>query len=291
VRTLVALLHLICASLAIYPAYALLTRITAADRYPQFATSTYANDSLEWIVGYVIGVAGGMLVTSIVGRLLAIDLPGSAEGGLGGYMKTFEVSVRQRMTRQEEKNEMRDRQQGAGAGVPPPVEMVEEFRDNEQLDGVAEEGSAVTSPALAVGNKSSGGNGDVAVVKREVKYAFGKLEEYTSTRSETESCCWSCNTFLYNIYHTDILTITNVLSTISLSVFTLSTLVAGFYMGITWNSCAEGDGNNCVNSNVNGINLEHSLSYLFMFFFGAVEGVYFWFSRRQYGPHFLRCRC
>jgi len=261
-RRLVALLNLSYATLSIYPAYNLIRRIIpirADNYYPEFASSSYSSDSFEWIIGYVIGVVCGMLLTSIVGRLLVIDLPSRYEGGLVAYMKSFEVSVRQRKNREEEKEEVRLQQQ--------KIHTQQQQRPP-------------TAPPPIIDTTS----------KREVKYAFGKLEEYSSTRTDVESCCSSWNAFLHSIYHVDSLAIINVLSILPLLMFTISTVVSGAYLGATWNLCAK-DSENCINSRENGTNMKDCLSYIFIILFGIVEGAYFWFARHKYGPIFLKCRC
>eukprot|EP00555_Chaetoceros_dichaeta_P012130 CAMPEP_0198258774 /NCGR_PEP_ID=MMETSP1447-20131203/8101_1 /TAXON_ID=420782 /ORGANISM="Chaetoceros dichaeta, Strain CCMP1751" /LENGTH=554 /DNA_ID=CAMNT_0043945973 /DNA_START=266 /DNA_END=1927 /DNA_ORIENTATION=+ len=232
-RRLIALLNLATAALSIYPAYNLLRRIIP-NYYPEFASSSYSSDCFEWIIGYVLGVVGGMLVTSIVGRLLVVDLPLRYEGGLVAYMKSFEVSVRQRKNREEVKEELRlqqlkistqqQQQQQQQQSIPEDA-FIDNVPANRQLSLVTEN-SVITPPsAPPIIDTTS---------KREVKYAFGKLEEYSSTRTEIESCCSSWNAFLYGIYHVDSLAIINVLSILLLLLFTISALVSGAYLGITW---------------------------------------------------------
>jgi len=278
VRALLSLLTLAFSLLTLYPAHNLLRHILDGDAVA-LASTAYSLQCTEWIVGYVVGVVEGLLVTSVAGRLLVVDLPSRHEGGLVGYMKTFEVTIREEKTREELEGEWRNQMEKRKREEREREVYVREvWDDHAETEKEEKDANPIASNTT----------------KTEKKYAFGKLEEYTMTRPDSRDC----TTVLHDIYHVDVLVVTRVLSTLPLMAFALSVLVAGVYMGTSWNVCVEGK-DKCINSTAGGgvdtddstseaVDMDGLLVYPFVGLFGVVMGVFWWVARKKHGP--FQCR-
>jgi len=251
VRIIMAITTFTYSILTFYPTYIFIKSLIAGgeDHHKVFASSYYASKCSEWVAGYVVGVVEGMFVTSIVMRLVVVDLPKQHEGGLVAYMKTFEVTIRKPKTQREMEEEWQQQLNQRRSG-----EAGEEWNDHEQNE------EETTRPSSTV-----------VAEKTERKYAFGKLEEYTMTRSNS----WSCD-----FYHLDILAITRMLSIIPLSMFMLSTPICGICMGATWNLCKD-NVNDCINSKVDW---SYTLSFISPILFVVIEGIIYWVVKSKYEP-------
>ena len=110
-------------------------------------------------------------------------------------------------------------------------------------------------------------------VNIEHKYAFGKLEEYAWT-IQSDTCLSHCRAVLCDISKTDCFTIVTVIYNIFLSLFTISVLIAGIYLGATWNRCLEDNGDGCINSTENRVDKGQKLIVAFALTFMAIQMVF-----------------
>jgi len=209
-RFSVSVTTLLYTILTIYPVYNLIKRLNKNSRV--FASTSFVNNAMEWTMGYVLGLALGMLFTSLMRRSLVIIYPREHGGGLDVLMKSFDVSV-----------------------------------------------------------------------NSEHKYAFGKLEEYAWT-PQSDTCLSHCRAVLCDISKMDCFTIVTVISNMFLSLFTISVLIAGIYLGATWNKCLEEDGDGCINSTENGVDIGQKLIVAFALTFMAIQMVFTAILIRMHGP-------
>jgi len=263
VRVVLSLITLIYSLLTVYPTYNLFKRINGKG-YPAFASTSYANNGMEWSTGYALGLAVGLLLTAITRKRLILVYPVNHEGGLEGFMKTFDVHYTGDFV-------------GDGREDEETIEQSfsEEFVDHvvwgkdEDLESVST--SRACRPRHVILDK------DLTI------YVFGKLDDYTATPSKSKRSVTSLPTILYNIYFMDCFTVMKVVSNFLLLLFTISTLLCGIYMGKTWNKCSENDGDECINSTTNGVDVGSSLTVIFIFTFIAIQSAFIAISIRMHG--------
>jgi len=232
-RLVVSFITLAYSILTIYPTYNLIKRIHK--HYPIFASTSYANNSMEWAMGYTLGLALGMCLTSLMRWLLTVFYPVRHSQGFEAFMHTFDASCSNCSS-----------------------DAIHQHIDTSEEDQI----------------------GSSTHVKSENnKYAFGKMEEYTLT-SESEGsaspCCHRC--------HFDHFTIVTILSNVFLATFSTTVLLCGIYMGTTWNTCTENDGDECINSAANGVDMGSRLVVAFIMTFMAIEMVFIGIAIRMHGP-------
>lgn len=215
VRIILSITTLAYSFITLYPTYNLIKRV--AKHPPTFASTSYANNCMEWSMGYTLGLALGMCLTSIMRWLLVVVYPKKHVEGLEAFMKTFDAS------------------QSVDAGLQ-----------------YLEDGST-----------------------ENTKYVFGKLEEYILTPQY--KCCASLSR------HVDCFTIVTMLSNLALAVFSISVLLCGIYMGATWNKCLDGDGDTCINSTTNGVDMGSRLVLTFIMAYIVIETVFVGIAMRMYG--------
>jgi len=76
--------------LTFYPTYNFFKRVVRD--HPAFASTSYASNSMEWIMGYVLGLALGMLLTNITRWVLVVRYPTKYYGQLEAFMAKFDLS-------------------------------------------------------------------------------------------------------------------------------------------------------------------------------------------------------
>lgn len=224
-RIVLVITRLAYSLLTLYPTYNLIKRVIKS--YPIFATTSYANNSLEWSMGYGLGLALGMLLTNITRWLLIVFLPQENEGGLEAFKRNFDIS-----------NEELPNKNGG---------LVDEE----------------TVPTIVLNQ-----NERVA----EEKYVFGKLEEYAPNTAQSKSCL-----------SVDFSTFVIGFSNFVLGAFTLTTLLCGIFMGKSWNTCLEVDGDDCINSTKNGIDVGQRLTVTFTMSFISIMLMFTAISSRMKG--------
>jgi len=206
VHNVLSTITLIYSISTIYPTYNLIKRVSKDGS--SFASTSYANNGMEWSMGYALGVALGMLLTAVTSRLLILVYPPKYDGGLEAFMKTFDVHC---------------------------------------------------------WNDTSNTNQD------EPKYLFGKLEDYPATPSKSK-CSLTCLSIIFcNNFHNVSTTVVTVLSNLFLGIFVITTFLCGIFLGTTWNNCPKNDGDECINSTTNGVDMGSRLTVAFVFVFIAIE--------------------
>jgi len=238
-RLVLSFITLAYSILTLYPTYNMIKRIHK--ERPAFASTSYVNNGMEWAMGYTLGLALGMHLTSLMRWLLTVFYPMRHHEGLEAFMHTFDTS----------------RSSVASHQLLNDSEGCEE-EDSE---------SVMTPHAGSCRHVNDTSDGS----RENTKYAFGKLEEYIPNTAESGICSTSCRTILYNIYYVDCFDIISILSNCILAIFSITVLLSGIYMGITWNKCSERDGDQCINSMTNGVDKGQGMTVIFVLSFLVIQ--------------------
>ena len=264
-RAVVLLVTLVCSLSSCYPAYNLLKRLIGANTV---ASSSYTNQCFEWAMGYLMGLGGGMLLTSLSAWIMMVYMPNRYGVRIPEYIETFEVRRKQKLPRHNHSHQHHPKQD---QHFPPESAADDANCDADEQS--AEEWKDHDDHPIHVAKTNR---------TYRCEYAFGKIEEYSvvyEPKTQSSSCTF-CNVLLCNICHVDMLGITKTISLVLLLLFLVSTLGSGICLGGTWNSC-QMDNDDCINSKNNGVDWNYGLLYIFILLFVLIEAAFLWVVRRR----------